>query len=69
MKMHYQAFSPPDDGELVAEGDLELPDDTEYPAVLEALKGAVEAKAVVEDGTQVRVITDTDIWYTWDHGD
>jgi hypothetical protein len=67
MKLHYEAFSPADDGELVAEGDLELPDDTSFPDTLEALRNDVEGKAVVNSGAQVRVVTDNDIYYTWDH--
>lgn len=71
MRYSYQAYSPADGGKLIAEGDLELPDDA-GPAAIGALVSAVEARAATDPGSQVRVVADRDgephIWHTWDHG-
>lgn len=72
MRFSYQAYSPADGGKLIAEGDIELPDDAGPAATIGALVSAVEAKAAAGPGSQVRVVAHRDgeplIWHSWDHG-
>jgi hypothetical protein len=71
MKIRYEAFSPADDGERIASGEFELPDDAGQAATLGALENAVENEGLAESGSQVRVAALVDgepsISHTWDH--
>jgi hypothetical protein len=73
MKYSYRAYSPADEGDLIAEGEIELPDNAGDIATIGALVSAVEANAATDRGSQVRVIASRDgephIWHSWDHGE
>lgn len=78
MKLRYQAYHPADTTELaprkeIARGEVDVPDDAEDEAVLDALRQAVAAQAHPADGAQIRVIAYRDdedephYWHVWDH--
>jgi|GEM_PF-5615204 len=71
MKISYEACSPGDHGERIAQGELDLPDDAGRAAILGALENAVEQESAVVPGSQVRVIAARDgeqvVSHVWDH--
>lgn len=53
----YSAFSPADNGELIAEGQLDIPEIAELRTKLDLLEKAVEDQAKeLETGAQIRVL-------------
>jgi hypothetical protein len=80
MRLIYDAYSPADEGELIARGgELELPDGASQTAIIGALVNAVERNKPVAPGEQCRVIAwrpedlaedarKVLVSHVWDHG-